>query len=255
MSIDIDQCVEEILDLGHCILRDHFPRPVLEECRRGFLPLLEEVATRIPAGNRGPNRWAIGLPFARPFYHSAFFNDDTVIQIIRRILGEDMHISYYGTDTPIKGSEYQKFHADLPFLFPENLDHQHPPVLLSVRFIFGEMTLENGPFEVAERTQNLPRAATLEKAEAGQLPLRRLELAAGDVIISDPRTVHRGTPNHTDEPRPFAVIVHNRGYYFQEGHNKKLEANEGTPFLRESFYQTLSEQEQKLLRRIDRTAQ
>ena len=36
MSIDIDQCVEEILDLGHCILRDYFPRPALEECRRGF---------------------------------------------------------------------------------------------------------------------------------------------------------------------------------------------------------------------------
>jgi hypothetical protein len=73
------------------------------------------------------------------------------------------------------------------------------------------------------------------------------------VIISDPRTVHRGTPNHTDEPRPFAVIVHNRGYYLQEGH-KRLEANEDTPFLRESFYQTLSEREQKLLRRVNRTA-
>ena len=255
MRIDIDQCVEEILARGHCILRDHFPRPALEECRRGFLPLLEEVATRIPAGNRGSKRWAIGLPFAKPFYHSAFFNDATVIQIIRHILGEDMHISYYGTDTPTKGSEYQRFHADLPFLFPENKDHQHPPVLLSVRFTFGDMNMENGPFEVAEGSQNLPRAATLEKAEAGQLPLKRLELAAGDVIISDPRTVHRGTPNYTDEPRPFAVIVHNRGYYYQEGHNNKLEANEDTPFLRESFYQNLSEQEQKLLRRIERTAQ
>ena len=59
MSIDIDQCVEEILDLGHCILHDHFPRPALKECRRGFLSLLEEVATRIPAGNRGPKRWGI----------------------------------------------------------------------------------------------------------------------------------------------------------------------------------------------------
>ena len=67
MRIDIDQCVEEILARGHCILRDHFPRPALEEYRRGFLPLLEEVATRIPAGNRGSKRWAIGLPFAKPF--------------------------------------------------------------------------------------------------------------------------------------------------------------------------------------------
>ena len=64
MSIDIDQCAGEILDLGHCILRDHFPRPEIEACRQGFLPLLEEVSARVPEGNR----WAIGLPFAPPFY-------------------------------------------------------------------------------------------------------------------------------------------------------------------------------------------
>ncbi len=252
MDIDIDSCVQDILDVGHCILRDHFPRPQLEECRRGFLPLLDQVAQRIPEGNRGPNRWAIGLAFAKPFYHSAFFDDDTVIRITSRILGEDMHISYYGTDTPVKGSEYQRFHADLPFLFPEDLAHKHPPVLLSVRFTFGAMTLENGPFEVAEGTQHLPRAETLARAEAGELPVKPLELAAGDVLISDPRTVHRGTPNPTDEPRPFAVIVHNRPWHSHEGH-QRLEANEETPFLKESFYQTLSPREQKLLRRIRRT--
>ena len=103
MPIDIDECVAEILDIGHCILPDHFPRTALEECRQAFQPLLENVATRVPDGNRGPNRWAIGLPFAPPFYHSAFFNDDMVIEIVSRILGEDMHISYYGTDTPIQG--------------------------------------------------------------------------------------------------------------------------------------------------------
>ena len=117
MKIDIDKCVEEILDVGHCILRGHFPRKEIEECRKAFLPLLEEVAARIPEGNRGPKRWAIGLPFAPPLYHSAFFNDDTVIQITTRILGEDMHICYYGTDTPTKGSQYQKFHADVPLIF------------------------------------------------------------------------------------------------------------------------------------------
>ena len=121
----------------------------LRNADRRFSPLLEDVAARIPEGNRGPNRWAIGLPFAPPFYHSAFFNDNTVIEIVSRILGEDMHISYYGTDTPIQGSEYQHVHADLPFLFKEEPAHRHPPALLSVRFTFVDMTPENGPFEVA----------------------------------------------------------------------------------------------------------
>ena len=61
--VNIDACVVEILDIGHCILPGHFPRPAVEECHQAFLPLLRDVAAaRIPEGNRGPRRWAIGLP-------------------------------------------------------------------------------------------------------------------------------------------------------------------------------------------------
>ena len=255
MSIDITRCVEEIQSDGHCLLKDRFPHDAVEACRLGFLPLLDEVTHRVPDGNRGPRRWAIGLPFAEPFYHSAFFTDNIVNQICRRILGDDMHIVYYGTDTPVQGSEYQKVHADIPFAFPENPQHRHPPLTLSVRFTFGAMTMENGPFEVAPGTQHLPRTETLAKLEAGELPLQPLLLDVGDVLISDARTPHRGTPNNTDEPRPFAVMVYNRGYVFSERDQARtLEANEETPQLMDSFYQTLSEAEQRLLRRLPRNS-
>ena len=158
MAIDIDRCAEEVLEIGHCVLPGHFPESALAEFHAGFLPLLEDVAERIPEGNRGPQRWAIGLPFAPPLHQSAFFDDDMVNRIVERVLGENMYISYYGTDTPINGSEYQKVHAEIPFLFPEEEDHVHPPFTLSVRFASVDMTPENGPFEAAERTQLLPRA-------------------------------------------------------------------------------------------------
>lgn len=253
-KVDVKQCVQEILDVGHCILRNQYPVDLIEACRKAYLPLLADVAKRIPEGNRGSHRWAIGLPFAPPFYHSVFFTDDIVNEIVGRILGKDMHISCYGTDTPCKGSVHQAFHADLPLLFPEQPDYCHPPLLLSVRFTFGRMTLENGPFEVVAGTQNLPRELTLSKAESGELDSQCLELAAGDVLITDPRAVHRGTPNLTDEPRPFAVIVYNRRNYFSDGHERRLEANEDRPILTESFYQSLSKQEKYLLRRVRRTA-
>ena len=253
MTIDICNCVEDVLTKGHCVLKNHFSKQAIQQCRVHFLPLLKKIAQRIPEGNRGPNRWAIGLPFAQPFYHSSFFIDKAVNEICSRILGNDMHIVYYGTDTPIKGSQLQKIHADIPFLFPQNPDHQHPPVTLSVRFTFGEMTLENGPFEVAPGTQHLPREETIAKLECGEIPMESLLLDVGDVIISDARTPHRGTPNHTDEPRPFAVIVYNRNYFFAESmDNRKLEANEETPRLTESFYRSLSQEEQRLLRRLKR---
>ena len=50
-------------------------------------------------------------------------------------------------------------------------------------------------------------------------------LKAGDVLITDPRTLHRGTPNGTDTPRPFAVIVYNRYWYWSKI-IERLEANE-----------------------------
>ena len=202
MSIDLDQCVADILDIGHCVLPGHFPKPAIGAFHDGFLPLLAKVAERIPEGNRRANRWAIGLPFAPPFYQSAFFNDAIVNEIVSRILGESMFIGYYGTDTPVAGSEDQQVHADIRPLFPEQPDLRYPPPTLSVRFTTVDMTLENGPYSTSERTQQLSRDEAQAKIQAGEIELAPLLLRAGDVLISDARTLHRGTANRTDAPRP-----------------------------------------------------
>lgn len=255
MAVDIDRCVAEVLDIGHCVVPGLFPQPAIDELHEAFLPLLADVKSRIPAGNRGPNRWAVGLPFAPPFYHSAFFSDDTVVQIVGRILGEDMFIRHFGTDTPVKGSQHQDVHRDVLPLFPEEARHPHPPATLSVRFTTVDVTPENGPYDTTERTHDLSRDEALEKVASGEIPIKPVFLKAGDVLITDPRTLHRGTPNHTDAPRPFLVIVYNRSWYDTERRDGKLEANEDTPLLMESFYRTLSPLEQQLLRRVPRTAE
>lgn len=252
MSVDIDQCVADILDIGHCVVPNHFPKPAIDAFREGFLPLLAQVAARIPEGNRRANRWAIGLPFAPPFYQSAFFGDDTVNEIVGRILGESMFIAYYGTDTPVAGSVNQQVHSDIRPLFPEQPDLRYPPPTLSVRFTSVDMTLDNGPYSTSERTQHLTRDEAQAMLAAGEIELAPLLLRAGDVLISDARTLHRGTANRTDAPRPFAVIVYNRDWYHLEG-EMRLEANEATPMLLESFYQSLPPAERNLLRRVPRT--
>ncbi len=252
MSVDIDECVADILDVGHCVVPNQFPKAAIDAFHEGFLPLLSKVAARIPEGNRRANRWAIGLPFAPPFYQSAFFGDDTVNEIVGRILGENMFIAYYGTDTPVAGSEVQQVHSDIRPLFPEQPDLRYPPPTLSVRFTSVDMTLDNGPYSTSERTQHLTRDEARAKLAAREIELAPLLLRAGDVLISDARTLHRGTANRTDEPRPFAVIVYNRDWYHLES-EFRLEANEETPMLLESFYRTLPTPEQQLLRRVPRT--
>lgn len=251
MAVNIDQCVAEIREIGHCVLPRHFPQQAINEFHTGFLTVLDEVAARIPAGNRGANRWAIGLPFAPPFYQSAFFADNTVTEIVSRILGNDMFIAYYGTDTPTAGAEDQAIHSDVRPLFHEHPSLQHPPPTLSVRFTSVDMTLENGPYMTSEGTQVLARNEAQAMIEAGEVKLAPLLLRAGDALISDPRTLHRGTANRSNAPRPFAVIVYNRAWFHLES-EFRLEANEETAMLRESFFQALPVEEQQLLRRVPR---
>lgn len=252
MALDVDKCVAEVRDLGHCVLPRHFPQKAIHEFHRGFLPLLDTITARIPEGNRGPNRWAIGVPFAHPFYQSAFFDDDAVNEIVSCILGDDMFIAYYGTDTPKPGAEDQQIHSDVRPLFSEHPDLQYPPPTLSVRFVTVDMTLENGPYVTSERTQLLSPENAQTQIDAGEMELKPLLLQAGDVLISDPRTRHRGTANCSNDVRPFAVVVYNRSW-FQLDSEFRLEANEETPMLTESFYRRLSPAEQKLLRRVPRT--
>ena len=44
----------------------------------------------------------------------------------------------------------------------------------------------------------------------GSLPVHSLKMALGDVMIRDVRAIHRGTPNHTETPRPMVVLGYSR---------------------------------------------
>lgn len=216
MPIDIDEKATEILEDGFCILRDHYPRKAVTDCFDAFLPtLLEFVEANRENPNRGPERHYITLPFKPPLYNQKFFFDETVLAIVKAVLGEKVLIDQFASDTPLQGSDYQKVHADVPLLFPEQPDLFHPPLILAVNFSFIDITPEMGPFEVARGTHKIPREETIQKTEAGDIPLEPLLLNAGDLLIRDPRCLHRGTPNRTDTPRPVAVFSFIRGWYYR----------------------------------------
>ncbi len=240
---DVQGCIQEIRQKGYCILRRHFPLDVVEACRVAFEPIAEAyLEENADNPNRGPHRHFIPLPFRPPFYHPAIFNDDTIHAIAEGILGEQMVVDHYATDTPFKGSSYQEVHADLQPLFPEQPDLVLPPELLAVNWPFVDVTQERGPFQVAEGTHLLPRTAALARVASGEIPLNSLLMEAGDVLIRDPRCLHRGSPNLTDTPRVVAVISFMRPWFCRR-------RRDTYPIAR-SLWNTLSEREQRLLQRI-----
>ena len=138
MSVDIQEMAEEIL-AGRFL---HFARPIFLSLplRLATKPLHQSYAIMSPntqrTPNRGPYRHYITLPFEPPLYNPCFFDDNTVIAIASQMLGEDLVIDQYASDTPLKGSVYQEIHGDVGPLFRENPDFQHPPAILAVNFPF-----------------------------------------------------------------------------------------------------------------------
>jgi ectoine hydroxylase-related dioxygenase (phytanoyl-CoA dioxygenase family) len=114
----------------------------------------------------------------------------------------------------VLGSDFQDIHRDAPPLFPET-GRETPPFQLAVNFPLVEVTIENGPFEVAPGTHMLSKEEGLRRIRAGEIQLQPLTLRLGDVMIRDVRGLHRGTPNQTATPRPMVVIGYSRRWLFR----------------------------------------
>ena len=234
----------EVRRTGYTILRGQIPPEAVAEVAAAFAPVWEDHLEEIRANpNRGPMRHYIQLPFEPPFYQSRIHGDPGIVGVVRKLLGEDAEMVQYASDTPAKGSVHQDWHGDVPpSLFPDEPDLVTPPALIAVNFPFVDVGRENGPFEVAEGSHRMPRPEALERIGRGGFERRELLMKVGDVLIRDPRCLHRGTPNRTDTPRPVAVIGFERAWY------RLISLKHHNPVRRE-FWETLPEPEQQLLRR------
>jgi ectoine hydroxylase-related dioxygenase (phytanoyl-CoA dioxygenase family) len=85
--------------------------------------------------------------------------------------------------------------------------------MLVVSFGLVPITAENGPIEIAPGTHRMPRADALRAIDAGEIEMRPIPLALGDVLIRHPWGLHRGTPNTTDAPRALLTIRYVRRWY------------------------------------------
>src|SRR3954468_8675014 len=211
----LDSYYQQVISDGFCVLRQHFSREKLQCWSNAFRPLLEKhIETQGEMQNRGSGRYYVTLPFAEPFADPEFFDNDDLLAIVHRLVGSDAIFVQLATDTPLRGSDYQKIHRDAPPLFPE-FGIETPPFQLAVNFPLIDVTPENGPFEVARGTHNISKEEGMRKLESGEVKLEPILLQLGDVMIRDVRGLHRGTPNRTDVPRPMVVIGYSRRWLFR----------------------------------------
>ncbi|HEX8474675.1 MAG TPA: phytanoyl-CoA dioxygenase family protein [Pyrinomonadaceae bacterium] len=236
---EIEALTGEVYRDGFCVLRGHFSKEKLVAWREAFTPLLERHIEREGhLQNRGAARYYVTLPFVAPFAEPEFYEDEDVLAIVGRLVGDDAVMCQLATDTPLLGSEYQDMHRDALPLFPET-GQETLPFQLAVNFPLVDVTEQNGPFEVARGTHMMSKEEGMRLIASGERRLEPLMLHLGDVMIRDVRGLHRGTPNRTHTPRPMVVIGYHRRWLFRPEVSIRIPR---------ATYDTLSERARFLLR-------
>jgi ectoine hydroxylase-related dioxygenase (phytanoyl-CoA dioxygenase family) len=154
------------------------------------------------------------------------------------VMGPDLALVYFASDTPLPGSDYQRVHADTRLLFPETtLSLPCYGMVLNVPLV--DCTEENGSLEFwPGGTHLMPGKLHVERL-APHMQSRRANLKAGSVLLRDLRMWHRGTPNRSDRPRPHLALVYVRPWYRFE---------QQVPSVSRAAYEALPESDRRLLR-------
>ena len=133
------------------------------------------------------------------------------MRFARAILGPDYKIVEIGFDVPLPGAVNQPWHRDFPA--PDETVTGRRLNSLAFNLTTVDVKPDMGPFEIAPGTQ----WDTGEGFEHGMFPDRalwkRYEARAqrkmpqkGDISARSALTIHRGTANQSDTPRPALVL-------------------------------------------------
>ena len=215
---DSQRPLRELRERGYCVLKNHFPRPLIDGSREAFWPVLSEyLKTNRETPNRGPHRHFLPVPFTPPCFAPEFFFDRDVLNIVRAAMDDRVVADQWGCDVPLCGSVCQTPHADYQRpLFPEQPGLALPTYMLVVSFALVPVTSDNGPIEIASGTHRLPRQDALRAVEASEIAMEPVLMEVGDVLIRHPWTLHRGSPNATEIPRALLSIRYTRRWYVDD---------------------------------------
>ncbi|MEX2301881.1 MAG: hypothetical protein WD733_13150 [Bryobacterales bacterium] len=161
----ITEKILEIREQGFCVLRTHFPRPLIEACRDAFWPvLLDYLKTHGCDPNRGPHRHFLPMPFEPPCFAPEFFFDAEILSIVRGVLDDRVVADQWNCDVPLLGSIYQGAHVDYQRpLFSEAPDLLLPAYMLVVSFGLVRITADDGAVELHPARTGCPARKRFER--------------------------------------------------------------------------------------------
>ena len=197
---------------GIVALSGAFPVPFVDQLRSEVDNLFAEaLATPGGAMPRGPQRFYVEVQPERLPGFADIVSHPWVTAVCNAVLGSDFQFVEVGFDVPLPGAADQPWHRD--FAAPASEPHGARLSSLVLNMTLVDTRPEHGPFEIAPGTQ----WDNLTGSKAGMFPPRELwpryiERAErklpnrGDISARTGLTIHRGTANRSNEPRPVLIL-------------------------------------------------
>jgi hypothetical protein len=225
--------------MGSLLLKEHFHVNGLKHSTK-ILHFFTRKRLNVPAGavGRGPKRHYVEIHPEDIRGFGELVTHPWVMKVSETVLGPNYKIVEIGFDVPNPGAMVQPWHRD----FPAPEDTLIGRRLNSLAFNLTTVDVEEdmGPFEIApgaqwdfptgfEHEMFPPKTNYPRYEQRAQQKLPRM----GDISARSALTIHRGTANHSNKPRPALVLgVDAPGANNAERHDLQITHN---------FYKTLSE--------------
>ena len=197
---------------GIIALKGAFSRAWTERMAEDIWALFGE-ARQVPGGAlpRGPERWYVEVHPERVRGFVDIATHPWFVAVCEAVLGPEYKIVEVGFDIPFPGAADQPWHRD--FFVPEATTKGRRLNSLAFNLTAVDTRPQHGPFEIALGTQ----WDQFEGCPKGMFPPRHLwpryigravqkMPQMGDISARSALTIHRGTANRSNEPRPVLVV-------------------------------------------------
>jgi ectoine hydroxylase-related dioxygenase (phytanoyl-CoA dioxygenase family) len=197
---------------GITALRGAFSREFAERMGEDIgAAYVEAMGRDNGAIGRGPNRFYVEIhpEVLRGFVE--LVEHPFVRRAAEAVLGPHYEIVEVGFDVPLPGAQDQPWHRDFPM--PAETRNAHQLTSLAFNLTAVDTEEDMGPFEIAPGTQwdDLPEFAHGMFPPRSHYPryaarkVRKLP-RMGDISVRSALTIHRGTRNVSQKPRPVLVL-------------------------------------------------
>ena len=160
---------------------------------------------------RGPQRFYVEVQPERIRGFADIATHPWFVAVCASVLGPDYRIVEVGFDIPFPGAADQPWHRD--FAAPEATLTGRRLNSLAFNLTAVDTRADMGPFEVAPGTQwddiaphGDPMFPPRELWGRYEARMQRKMPARGDISARSALTIHRGTANRSDRPRPVLVV-------------------------------------------------